>query len=357
MRHIVVFRRKLANHAAAVDEFNNNNSDVLIGRKRRRTMEQRLQAQLQSDFTDKVIVPFSSPDGQTTSRSGRSIKHSETVIKLKRKSNVQSISKRKVRKIFSIHNINENGCLRFVNCTTVDSPKGPIQKLISITKNGLNNDQFQGGPVSPSNSTHIEQMDSTDNSVTQCDGTDFEDSIKAHRLKKAYEPAQVEINDIELVNLVSSPEGSEGADTSNDTYFLSEGYSLNLTPMVETDAIILMDVTQDNKTDSSTEFKSNDLIGKSNSPFNSDASSSKEDTDEFTPTLEYNSEDCVIIEAGEKQNFDSSDQWRCGQIVWASLHRYPFWPAIITNDDEEQCFKKGKYFLIQLCSLLRLACE
>lgn len=39
----------------------------------------------------------------------------------------------------------------------------------------------------------------------------------------------------------------------------------------------------------------------------------------------------------------STNSLHVGQIVWAALFGYPFWPAIIFNDTESQTFRKGKF--------------
>lgn len=376
--------------ASAIVEPNNNDNDTQSMDKKRRTMTKRLMAQLESDFTEKMITPLKSPNGQPTSRFGRTINKidSQNSSPRKRKSITPShadqysnqkrasLSKRKVRKVFSIHRIDSGGgtpnaVLRLVsNRQSPVLTKSPIQKLISVSKIGLNNNnQFQtqltntteNSINSNSTSTEPEINDvSTDVSLSDAtnfvtvktdygsmesnndlSSTDFEkDDDCEDKLTKYVISSRV----IDEIDLTSSTEGSErGDDTksnhSDDTQ--SKSYSTCETyPMAHR-----LNASQE-KTDSPKKITEPDGADSGGEMISISASNS--DLNLFNDDksfLEGKSDDCVItgyVDESHNSDVCSTDDWHVGQIVWAAIFGYPFWPAIIFNEKESQTFRKGK---------------
>lgn len=318
--------------ASLMDECNNNESVSISKEKKRRTMENRLKAQLQSEFTDKIIKTIQPPEGFETSRSGRRINKIESpnnrVYKLM--TTEKSVrNKRKVRKVFCIHNIDDNASLRFVsNCQSTALTKSPIQKLISVNKNGLNNDQFQTqlieksvnteppiidlcSEISTPDSSGIAQMDevkkTNDGTESVQIAIDYEQDLKTyHLLKRRTRTESIQI--VDEVDLTSSTDGSEGG---------------------EDDKPIEPDSTSHFKTDFPEAIQTTDMP---TSTTESDAVSMND-----KPFSECTSDDCVIADVGDS---DSTENWHIGQIVWAALPY--FWPAVIFNCEEEDSFRKGK---------------
>lgn len=342
-------------------------------------MTKRLMVQLQSDFTEKMITPIKSPNGQPTSRFGRKINKIEspnsprqrkltTVSPADQDSHRKiSLSKRKVRKVFSIHNIGAgaNTVLRLVsNRQSSVLTKSPIQKLISVTKIGLNNNQFQTQLTDNSQNTEPEIIDlsigltdvsvseshfvafmteSNIDSSTDLGTVDFEDNLKSFILEKSFrgikstEPTEI----IDEIDLTSSPEGSEHGDDTKSNNGDTHPKSFFTT---ETDTMIHRSNASQDKTDSPKKIASPvDMISASIDTdlhlFNDDKSFS-----------EGKSDDCVITDYDDEAHNSgvcSTDDWCVGQIVWAALFGYPFWPAIIFNEKESQTFRKGKFFFIE----------
>lgn len=357
------------------DDDNNNESNTTPKAKRIRTSEQRLISQLQSDFTDKMIIPLASPEGQLTSRSGRKINKvdirspptkksmsSPAAAKAAAAAAEQSNkpSKRKVRKPFSIHNI--NAWLRFVSNLNRQSSvftKSPIQKLISVNKIGLNNDHFQTQLNDKNVSTTqpiidlCTEMSAYDtNCVIQVEekmepnepnvGTeteqlaiDYECDLKTFHLLRARADS---IQIIDEVDLTSSTDGSENGDVEK----INNNEPVRLTPISfpksEADSTSLSPKTSPIKTDLP---KSVEIINIAN-PI-SDCAISTSGSDAISvndkPFSECTSDDCVIADSSDS---DSTENWHNGQIVWAALQSFPFWPAVIFNCTEENTFKKGK---------------
>lgn len=339
--------------ASAMVEPNNNDSETQPMAKKRRTMNKRLMAQLESDFTEKMIAPIKSPNGQPTSRFGRKIKKIEPQNSPRQRKSAAAIhtdqqlnlktssSKRKVRKVFSIHKIGvTHSHLRLVsNRQSSVLTKSPIQKLISVSKIGLNNNnQFQtqlsdnsvntepdisdiSTDVSVSEPNFVASMtdcmtESNNDSITDFSTIDYEVNIESFIIP-------TEITD--EIDLTSSPEGSEGSENGDDTKSLTHRSN----------------ASQD-KTDSpkklatSDEMISASIVSSKSNFFNDDKSFS-----------EGKSDDCVItgyIHNEHSSDVCSTDDWHVGQIVWAALFGYQFWPAIIFNEEESQIFRKGKLY-------------
>lgn len=352
---------------SAVDEKNNNNdSDTMQKEKRRRTMEQRLKAQLQSDFTDKMIVPLASPDGQLTSRSGRKINKFESPNNRIRKMmspESNKLSKRKVRKVFSIHNI--NAWLRFVsNRQSTVLTKSPIQKLISVNKIGLNNDHFQTQlndnnvstnqpiidlctEVSAYDTNCIGQMEektepNEPNVGTETAQIDYEDDLKTFQVMRPIKlRARAEsIQIVDEVDLTSSTDGSVGGDDDKLNNNESEQFTSTSFPTSEADSTSSL-----NASNLKTDFQKPIEIINISHPI-SDCAISTSGSDAISvnekPFSECTSDDCVIADSGDS---DSTDNWHIGQIVWAALHGFPFWPAIIFNCEQTHTFQKGNIFV------------
>lgn len=357
--------------ASAIFEPNNNDSDTRMKEKKRRTMEMRLMAQLQSDFTEKMIVPIKSPNGQPTSRSGRKINKVEALSPRRQHKSAtdartdqceqqkSTLSKRKVRKVFSIHHICANAMLRLVsNQQSSVLIKSPIQKLISVTKIGLDNNQFQSQPTESSMNTEPEIVDlctdvsvseqnfvaqmaddakteSINDSLSHLGSVDYDVKLKPYFIDKfshgikSIESAKI----IDEIDLTSSPDCSEHGDDTKSNNSDAQRFAVTT---IETNSMAhRLNVSQD-KTDSPKTFTTS--VAKSNisTSHSSNANLSSDD-----PFSEERSDDCVIAECDDEAT-SSVDNWYIGQIVWAALFAYPFWPAIIFNEEESQTFRKGK---------------
>lgn len=372
---------------STMNECNNNDSDTIPREKRRRTMEQRLMAQLQSNLTDKMILPITSPDGQLTSRSGRRITKFESPnnrIKKMMTPPSNTRSKRKVRKLNSIHNINAS--LRFVsNHQSSVLANSPIQKLISLNKTGLNNDHFQTQlneisvctnqpiidlctEVSTYETNCIAQMDEKMDRNETSAGTetfqmaiDYEDDLKTFhlvgpmKLRARAESIQI-VEEVDLT--LSSTDGSVGGDDDKTNNNESEQLTPTPFPLSEADStssppppaaaasaptpaqlqLQLISNASRKKTDMP---KLIEIINLSN-PI-SDCAISTSGSDAISvfdkPFSECTSDDCIIADSGES---DSTDNWHIGQIVWAALASFPFWPAVVFNCEDEHAFQKGE---------------
>lgn len=350
--------------ASVIDEPNNNDGETEMDKKRC-TMKQRLISQLKSDFTAKVLTPIKSPDGQPTSRFGRKITKIDwqQVPRQRKSGGLQvdqhsrqktSLSKRKVRKTFSIHNTHVNAVLRLVsNRQPSVLTKSPIQKLISVTKIGLNTNQFQTIPtdnrsnsepiiidlckdVSVSEATLVTlttdyKSDSKNDSSTTSGTVDYEDNLKQYVLDKKGEV-------IDEIDLTSSPDGSECGD-DNQTVSINDDTQPNAFPANEADSIADRSSGSPDKTDSQKNLTISD---------NTFSASLDSDANLFDGDKAFSdgkSDDCIITDNGFIHNCSTSNRY-VGQIVWAALCSYPFWPAIVFNDEESKTFRKGELFSV-----------
>lgn len=323
-----------------INELNNNNDDEIKREKRRRTMEH-LKSQLQSNFTDKMIVPIASPDGlRSTRRNYRvsPVQKNQQQILMTTQSNGHS--KRKVRNVFSIHKTNRE-LLRFVsNRTTIF--KDPIDKLIKSNKNRLIDDQFQ----TQQNDTEINididlcSDNSASNSIAGMD-----DNIQNNRcetvIKSDFDPndTAIDVEDYLHLSLVQRKRSISYENLSNSNEIVAE---VDLTS--STDGSIGGD---DEKTDvkfipididETDHLKIQENVQHSNqiSDYGTSGSGSDAISTISKTFSECASDDCVISEYCES---DSLANWHNGQMVWAALPG--FWPAVIFNCKNEQTFQKG----------------
>lgn len=365
---------------SALDECNNNDTETQSMKKKRRTAEQRLEAILKSDFTEKMITPSKSNEGQPTSRFGRTLKLSISPQIEKDSPNIaeqsSSLSKRKVRKVFSIHNPYANAQCRIrlvSNRPTTALDKSPIQKLISHTKIGLNNDdQFQNKSTDQiidltltSEPNFIIQMDGTINAKDSLElgPVDVEDNVKAFQIEKDYPiiSRSDSLESIDKIDLTTSTEGSEDGN-DNDMDFHNEFADTRSNAMeIEELELDQNDINLDasktvsssisnasqNKTESPKTFAIHAETDKlsitltdcvrSSMSMNSDALMYSD-----KPFSEGASDDCVIADADDDNgDFDQIENLNVGKIVWAALYGYPFWPAMVFNSTDEHTFRKG----------------
>lgn len=365
--------------ASTANECNNNVNETLSSAKKRRLG---LVEQLQSNLTPKMIEPIKLPDGQPTTRFGRMINRKSEKQKNHKNNPLteqsQSFIRRKVRKVSSLHNINPQLRLVKFNESTVFA-QSPIYKSISITKIGLNNNQFQTHLIDKSTSTSSNaniitkvmrntavMSDFYTNSVSIVPTTekpaqvvanttttttsdslglgeiDFEDDlnkISYHLVRKRCartESIQI-IDEIDLTELTDHSDDDNDDNKSNSDEAERLFYPSFPTPEADSTSL---DASL-NKTDSGmtqaiiTETDIN--IAK---PI-SDCAISTSDPNAISfndkAFSESTNDDCIITECS---NIDSTDNWRIGQIVWAALPK--FWPAIICNDRNQ--FQKGNFF-------------
>lgn len=364
---------------SAIEECNNNSDTQAESDEKRKRKMERLEAQLKSDLTEKITEKLKSPDGKPTNRFGRVVRRS--LAENDRKTNTmtehtQSLSKRKVRKVFSIHKPSTNACLRLVsNRPTTVLAKSPIQKLISVSKIGLKNHHHQFQRKSHENTKKTDLLSTTTNGmcesidttnvVAKCCGqfdekieindsmqsepVDFEENLKVYHLVKNRGHRTESFEIIDEIDLTSSTEGSEGGfdtkshdDTEFNTFSTTE---LAVTPMSNASR---------EKTDSPKIFATPAELANVSIALTDCVRSPRLISESIVyddkPFSDGTSDDCVIADYDDiHSDIDTSDNWYVGQIVWAALFTYPFWPAIIFNSQDEHTFRKGKLIL---CSIL-----
>lgn len=372
--------------ASTANECNNNVNETLSSVKKRRLG---LVEQLQSNLTPKMIEPIKSPDGQATTRFGRMINRKSEKHKNHKNNPLteqsQSFIRRKVRKVSSLHNINPQLRLVKFNESTVFA-QSPIYKSISITKIGLNNNQFQTQLIDKSTNTKTStnanananiitkvkrntavMSDFYTNSVSNVPTTekptqvvanatttttsdsiglgeiDFEDDlnkISYHLVRKRCARTE-SIQIIDEIDLTELTDHSDDDNDDNKTN-LDEAERLFYPsfPTPEADSTSPVDASH-NKTDSGMKqaiITETDI--KIAKPI-SDCAISTSDPNAISfndkAFSESTNDDCIITECS---NIDSTDNWRIGQIVWAALPK--FWPAIICKDRNH--FQKGNFF-------------
>lgn len=372
--------------ASEMLECNNNDTQTISRERKRRTTELRLQKQLQSDFTDKMIKPNTSPEGQRIGRSGRKIIPNESPpINQDCKQMIQQSikpSKRKVRKLFSIHNITEFPTLRLVsNRQSTVLAKSPIEKLIYKTKNGLKHNQFQsqpndkcnntittidelGSPLLADNSKNINET-ATDEKQDACneiasiqyEAVDYEKQLKTYHLVRPMDGIDSG-KIIEEIDLISLTDGSDNDDEYAKTHSQQPiSMPVSQLPSSEPDSTSSPNTTH-SKTDTPkptevTNFTdvsevtditevTSELTNISNPISDCAVSTSESDAILMNekPYSECTSDDCIIADDDED---DSSENWHVGQLVWAALKGSSFWPALIFNHPDKHIFRAGKY--------------
>lgn len=351
------------------DECNNNGIETIQEPKRRRMdIEHRLKKQLQSDFTDKMILPLTSPEGQPTSRSGRKINFIETTSHKSRKSmttttTTSKTSKRKVRTPNSLYTNNGNANLRLVSKRqSTILAKSPIDKLINQTKHQLKTDQFQSQLTEKStcSDTSIIEVRSefrimNSDCITQTDkymdtntGTepmqydddglvDFEERLKKYHVsKRPKSETKIEITNepveqIDLTNSDSEIEDDEPMDEQKPESFST----------LEADSTSSPDASIQNENQFQRDItNSNEIINISSPVSESVTSTSKSDAIVLNDKPYSDCDDCIIA---DEYASDSTESWHVGQIVWAALAGFNFWPAVIFNDTDENTFQKGNH--------------
>lgn len=359
---------------STMEECNNNDtpSESNLDIKRKQRKLERLSAQLKSDLTEKMTEALKSPEGEPTTRFGRKVrKQFIPANDLKYKTMMectQSQSKRKVRKIFSIHNPSANASLRLVsNHPTTVFAKSPIQKLISVTKIGLKNDQFQKQAIDNSINIELPTIDTCQHNADITKATeptilsqhhkngdaidsvettpvDFEDNLKVYHLLKNRSHQSDSLLIIDEIDLTSSTEGSEhGFDTKSQ-----DKTEIDTFATTERSTSPVSNASQ-NKTNSPKIFATPAKLANLSIAL-TDCVRSTPIPDAIVysdkPFSDGTSDDCVIADCDDIHSDDeSTDNWQIGQIVWAALFGYPFWPAIIFNSEDEQIFRKGNLTL------------
>ncbi|XP_031620271.1 probable histone-lysine N-methyltransferase Mes-4 isoform X2 [Contarinia nasturtii] len=320
--------------ASPLIEYNNNNDEV-TREKRRRIMESRLKSQLESNFTDKMIVPLTSPDG-TRSRYGRKISPVEVQNNEQRKSmTTQSSgqSKRKVRKVFSIHNTSSE-LLRFVS----DYQTSTQQIEMDNNSNSNTDIIFDLCSENSATSNSIPTMDENIQNIRfetvikseykipndslvslemEIDVEDFLTTTTVIREKYVSHQSTDSNEILDQVDLTSSTEGSVGGDDDKSTL---PDENVNPPDNDETDILKIHEIVHG----------SNQISDYGILTSGSDEVSTNEKT--FS---ECTSDDCVMAEFCDS---DSLENYHYGQIVWAALPA--FWPAVISNCEHEEIFKK-----------------
>ncbi|XP_055324412.1 nuclear receptor binding SET domain protein isoform X2 [Sitodiplosis mosellana] len=310
---------------STMNECNNNDSEAIPKGKRRRTMGQRIMAQLQSDFTDKMIIPLASPEGQPTSRFGRKINTVESPnnrIKKMLTQQSKTQSKRKTQ-------LNENKV----------STNQPIIDLCT--------------EVSTYDTNCIGQMDEKMETHEESAGTetaqmaiDYEDDLKTFHLvgPMKFRARAESIQIVDEVDLTSSTDGSVSGDDDKSNNNESEQFTQTLIPFPLSEADSTSSppppLPPPNASHKKTDLPKLIEIINISHPI-SDCAISTSGSDAISvndkPFSECTSDDCVIADGGDS---DSTENWHVGQIVWAALASFPFWPAVVFNSEEEHTFQK-----------------
>lgn len=285
--------------------------------KRRRILDQ-----LVSDFTPQMISPTKT--NGPCSRSGRRIFTSPIVS-----TPSPHINKRKVYKIFSIHNDKLNPLLRLVSHRPTAIDTSPIVKLLNLNEIQMHN-----------RSQDNEQMDKS--LSEQCSA-------------------------IDAFACVSSESGicmNDQVVTAEPTFLLSSQYCSSDSANASSSDVVILNETED------LEIITIDLTetetASPNDSYFDDGNDSMENLAEQIQSVTADSQwhDIKTNNCQSEENIDYEElidamplgienkfapcsvemPWPAGELVWAALSTFPFWPAIVVVPTvDEQHLLKGMY--------------
>lgn len=341
--------------------------NVQIEKKKKR---QRILAELDTDLTEKVIAIKKSPDGVNTTRSGRIINSRVTSLPPTPHRLTKPRNKRKVHKIYSLHYCKLNPFLRLILCRQeTNSNNSIIDKLIKLTKQGLNQHQFQAMPLSSENHDQnkntaaepiccdvakTKQISTINDNSNADDEDDDADDASNETIDKNIENDSI-ISDVEKqlpVNLVTVFEPLiETIDLTDesDIFELTDESDAVDAVIMDVDTIIAAEPSNtfteiiDSNSDLIVETTNSDDHLLVETALNTNESSIMElDHDSFVkPISDLNS---AIIFNQEMNN--NLNEYQVGDLVWAAAAGFRFWPAFICNspDYENECYLKGNIY-------------
>lgn len=304
--------------------------------------------QLKSDFNPKYLESMKVEDGRK-SRYGRLVRNRYendfTIHKFKQEasprvkvepmltpSEVHSSQphtdnvkqSRKVRYISSIKTIPLNPNLRLIQSHQEFNQQmlnSPLYKLIEFNKIRINN-KFQDDNNLLATETSIEVCKPGKSISNSC--SDVNEDIKPPIQTNIVE-LQEEIDDKKpLLEMIDSKCKKE---FDNETKDEKTAIHKFVDGAVENNCVCIVSIEK---------FDMNDLADSIESTQSHNASNKEQDLDEEEQMeLDEPSNDAIIQTTG--------DEWNLGEIVWASLGKYPFWPAVIHGTDLNE-FQTGNSF-------------
>lgn len=353
--HLLFRKMKRKISLSETDECNNNGIETIQQAKRRRITSsvEYIKKQLQSDLTDKMILPLASPDGKRTSRAARPlhfIKPTFTACKSMRATTVTSkASKRKVRTPNSLDTNNGNASLRLVSKRQI-TVLSPIDKLINQTKHQLKTDQFQSQlnektTISDTFSVEVSSLKELKNMNSDCVTktepieyglVDFEEPLTTYRVKRPEnEPTHtLESESVEKIDLTNTDSEIE---EENEPIEDMKPESFSTLEFADSTSSLDASIPHADQFHQDIEHI-NEVINISSPVSDSVTSTSKSDAIVHNDKPYSDSDDCIIADV---YNSDATESWHVGQIVWAALPGFTYWPAIIFNNAEHNTFHNG----------------
>lgn len=359
----------------------NSNDESHNEQEQQKKRKYRILDDLKSNLTPKMLSPTEVTNGPK-SRYGRQIKYKPNfLIKQNTLFDVSTqsspINKRKVYKIFSIHNNKINPCLRLVSNRLTTFERSPIDKLIKKTKNRMKN-QFQASlQTDDVQSNHPDEIidlccnenDTNIENELQHETTDPIENITTFVLAKKH---CLSIDDEQIIlnrRLICDDYGDDVIDnidlTGSDNEI--EAMDTNVDENLSTDADEDKDIDERNNYKNENEIENEIEMKIENMDDNQLAMELPESTiDSGVNFTAINTLDSLLSDdncnpSSDKNNYDNNNsivdnnnKWNNGDLVWAAMTSYPFWPAIVSKPlDEQSSHLKGnfvafffEYFLI-----------
>lgn len=317
---------------------NETTDDEQLSNTRKR--QKRVLLQLQSNLTEKMTTVKSSPNGLPTSRFGRVVSsppqprfnfesrtsRSGRVIRSpqKRRSFLMSLNKRKVYKIHSLHYCELNPNLRLISREEINSKNSIVDKLITVTKQKLNDHQFQTLPLLQSDECNLNSTETVPN-----ENADFEIDLPINVVgpfRSTKSMNQLDESKRKLVDTII-----DLTDLSDIFDSVNTNENLNCAPINSTEPM-------DSRSDSPAE--SVECISKSiSTPSMVLNDTISMDTEQYSPME-------IVNENTNSEMNNNSNEYKIGDIVWAAATGYRFWPAIVWNSDDKSYIEGNTFFPI-----------
>lgn len=327
-------KRKRDNEPSEDEQLHTN-----IEKKRKRVL-----ADLQSNLTEKMTTVKSSPNGLPTSRFGRVISsppeprisfelRSSSFGRMirspqRRKSYLTSLNKRKVHKIHSLHHCELNPNLRLISREEINSKNSIVDKLITVTKQKLNDHQFQTLPLVQSDECNLNSTETAPN-----DNADFEVDLPINVVgpfRSTKSKDQLDESETKMVDMII-----DLTDQSDIFDSVNSNEHLNCAPINSTEPL-------NSRSDSPAE--SVECISKATSSISKSISTPSM---VLSDTISMDPEQYAPVEI-DNENTNSemnnnSNEFKIGDIVWAAATGFRFWPAIVWNSNDES-YMEGNFF-------------
>lgn len=319
-------KRKRDNETSEDEQLSNNE------KKRKRFL-----AKLQSNLSEKMTTVKSSLNGLPTSRFGRvfssppeprTSSFGRVIRSPQKRSYLMSLNKRKVHKIHSLHYCELNPYLRLISREEINSKNSIVDKLITVTKQNLNDHQFQTLPLVQSDEFNLNSTETAPN-----ENADFEIDLPINVVgpfRSTKSKDQLNKSETKTVDtIIDLTELSDIFDSVNSNE------NLNCASIRSTES---MDTRLDSPAESvECISKATSSISKSISiPSMVLSDTINMDTEQYTP-MEIDNEN-----TNSEMN-NNSDEFKIGDIVWAAATGFRFWPAIVWNSDDES-YIQGNFF-------------